>query len=137
MRDHAITLACLRLGRPYGGTGERGSSWPGNPWRITRRPLMMAGMPKFADMFVDPADDPRAEPPTRADERATLTGFLQWQRGTLELKCSGLDAASLARRSVDSSTLSLLGLLRHMADVERSWFRRLMADQDAPPALPL
>jgi Protein of unknown function (DUF664) len=92
---------------------------------------MVAGM--SIDMFVDPDADPRDDPPTRADERATLAGFLRWQRDTLELKCSGLDAADLARRSVDPSTLSLLGLVRHMAEVERSWFRRVMAGQDAPP----
>ena len=94
---------------------------------------MMAGMPQFADMFIDPDNDPRPGPPTQRGERATIEGFLRWQRGTLELKCSGLDAASLARRPVDSSTLSLLGLVRHMADVERGWFRRVMAGQDAPP----
>jgi Protein of unknown function (DUF664) len=93
---------------------------------------MMAGMTQFADMFIDPDDDPRAKPPTQGDERATLAGFLRWQRETLELKCSGLDAESLARRSVGSSTMSLLGLVRHMADVERGWFRRKMAGQDAP-----
>ncbi len=84
------------------------------------------------DMFVDPADDPRTEPPPLGDERATLVGFLRWHRETLELKCSGLDAADLARRSVDASTLSLLGLVRHMADVERGWFRRMLAGEDVP-----
>ncbi|CAN5557420.1 DinB family protein [soil metagenome] len=83
------------------------------------------------DMFTDPDKDPRDDPPPQADERATLVGFLRWQRGTLELKCSGLDAGDLARRCVDPSTLSLLGLVRHMADVERGWFRRVMAGQDA------
>jgi uncharacterized damage-inducible protein DinB len=92
---------------------------------------MMAGMP--IDMFIEPEKDPRTEPPTAGSELDTLTGFLGWHRGTLELKCSGLDAAALARRSVEPSTLSLLGLVRHMADVERGWFRRLMAGQDAPP----
>ena len=92
---------------------------------------MVAGM--SIDMFVDPDADPRADPPARADERTTLAAFLRWQRDTLELKCSGLDAADLARRSVDPSTLSLLGLVRHMAEVERSWFRRVMAGQEAPP----
>jgi uncharacterized damage-inducible protein DinB len=92
-----------------------------------------AGAVRRADMFIDPDTDPRAEPPVQADERAMMVGFLRWQRDTLELKCAGLDAASLARRSVDSSTLSLLGLVRHMADVERGWFRRGMAGQDAPP----
>ena len=92
---------------------------------------MMAGMP--IDMFIEPEKDPRAEPPAAGSERDTLTGFLGWHRGTLELKCSGLDAAALARRSAEPSSLSLLGLVRHMADVERGWFRRLMAGQDAPP----
>ena len=85
------------------------------------------------DMFIDPEADPRREPPKRGDERATLVGFLTWHRATLELKCSGLDVADLARRPSEPSKLSLLGLLRHMADVERSWFRRVMAAQDAPP----
>jgi uncharacterized damage-inducible protein DinB len=94
---------------------------------------MMTGMPHFADMFIEPDQDPRADPPTQADERTTLAGFLRWQRETLELKCAGLDPASLARRAVGSSSLSLLGLVRHLADVERGWFRRKLAGQDAPP----
>jgi uncharacterized damage-inducible protein DinB len=84
-------------------------------------------------MFADPADDPRPDPPTVGDEPATLVGFLRWQRDTLALKCDGLDASELARRSVEPSTLSLLGLLRHKAEVERGWFRRVMAGQEAPP----
>ena len=90
-------------------------------------------MARFADMFIGPDADPRTDPPTRVDERATIAAFLRWQRDTLELKCSGLDAADLARRAVDPSSLSLLGLVRHMAEVERGWFRRVMAGQDAPP----
>jgi hypothetical protein len=82
-------------------------------------------------MFIDLEADPRADPPPVGDERATLVGFLRWQRHTLELKCSGLDAASLARRSVEPSTMSLLGLVRHLAGVERGWFRKVMAGQDA------
>jgi uncharacterized damage-inducible protein DinB len=95
---------------------------------------MIAAMSRSrrADMFVDPEDDPREGGPTLGDERATLVEYLRAQRLTLELKCSGLDAADLARRSVEPSTLSLLGLVRHLADVERSWFRRVMAGQDAP-----
>ena len=91
---------------------------------------MMAGM--SIDMFIEPEKDPRTEPPTRAGELATLAGFLRWQRGTLELKCSGLDAEAMARRSVEPSMMSLLGLVRHLADVERSWFRKIMAGQDVP-----
>lgn len=87
-------------------------------------------------MFVDLADDPRTDPPGMGDERATLMGFLRWQRETLELKCAGLDAAQLARRAVEPSTMSLLGLVRHMADVEHSWFRRYLSGQDLPHLFP-
>jgi uncharacterized damage-inducible protein DinB len=83
-----------------------------------------------ADVFVDNDSDPRAEPATLGDERETLTGFLRWQRETLELKCSDLSPEQLARRSVEPSTMSLLGLVRHMADVERGWFRWFMAGED-------
>lgn len=86
-----------------------------------------------ADTFTDLDADPRTDPPAQGDERTTLVGFLRWQRETLELKCAGLEAADLARRAVEPSTMSLLGLVRHMADVERGWFRRVMAGQDAPP----
>jgi Protein of unknown function (DUF664) len=103
----------------------------GNQWSIPSGSQMIAGM--SIDMFTDPGTDPRADSPTQADERATIVAFLRWQRDTLELKCSGLDGADLARRSVEPSTLSLLGLVRHMAEVERRWFRRVMAGQDAPP----
>jgi uncharacterized protein DUF664 len=86
----------------------------------------------WSDMFVHPDDDPRTDGGFQG-ERATLVGYLRDQRLTLELKCSGLDAADLARRSVPPSNLSLLGLVRHLAEVERSWFRRRLAGQDAPP----
>jgi uncharacterized damage-inducible protein DinB len=87
---------------------------------------------KFPDMWVDPEDDPREGGSSLGDERATLVEYLRCQRLTLELKCSGLDAAALARRSVEPSTMSLLGLVRHLAEVERAWSRRVMAGQDAP-----
>jgi uncharacterized damage-inducible protein DinB len=87
---------------------------------------------RFADMFVDLDDDPRADPPGQGDERTTLLAFLRWMRGTLELKCAGLDAADLARRSLEPSKLSLLGLVRHLTDVERGWFRRGLAGEDVP-----
>jgi hypothetical protein len=83
------------------------------------------------DMFVHPDDDPRTDGGF-VGERATLVGFLRDQRLTLELKCSGLDAEGLSRRSVPPSNLSLLGLLRHMAGVEQGWFRIRMAGQDGP-----
>jgi uncharacterized damage-inducible protein DinB len=83
-------------------------------------------------MFLDPVHDPRQVGPSLVDERATLIEYLRCQRLTLEIKCSGLDADQLARRAVKPSTLSLLGLVRHMAEVERTWFRRRLAGQHAP-----
>ena len=85
-----------------------------------------------ANVFVDAGSDPRAGSPRLGDERATLAEFLRGQRLTLELKCDGLDAGQLARRAVEPSTLSLLGLVRHMAEVERAWFRRRFARLDVP-----
>jgi uncharacterized damage-inducible protein DinB len=85
-----------------------------------------------ADVFVEEENDPRVEPPTLGGELESIVGFLRWQRETLELKCSDLSPEQMARRSVEPSTMSLLGLLRHMADVERGWFRRFMAGEDAP-----
>src|SRR5882757_10558256 len=82
-----------------------------------------------ADLFIDPVDDPREGGPRLGGERATLTEFLRGQRLTLELKCAGLDAEQMARRSVEPSTMSLLGLIRHMAEVERQWFRIGFADR--------
>ena len=83
-------------------------------------------------MFIDLKDDPRENGPTLGDERTTLVQYLRCQRLTLEMKCSGLDAEALARRSVEPSTMSLLGLVRHLAEGERSTFRVMMAGQDAP-----
>jgi len=85
-----------------------------------------------ADRFLDPGSDPREGGPQLGDERATLNEFLRGQRLTLQLKCDGLDAGQLARRSVEPSTMSLLGLVRHMAEVERTWFRRRFAGHDVP-----
>jgi uncharacterized damage-inducible protein DinB len=85
-----------------------------------------------ADLFLDAAADPRAGGPRLGDERTTLTDFLRCQRLTLQLKCDGLDAGQLARRAVEPSTMSLLGLIRHMAEVERRWFRHRFAGLGAP-----
>jgi hypothetical protein len=60
-----------------------------------------------------------------------LVDILGAQRATLKLKCSGLNT-ELSMRSVEPSTLSLLGLVRQLADVERRWFRRVLAGHDAP-----
>jgi uncharacterized damage-inducible protein DinB len=85
----------------------------------------------WEDMFVPPEADPRSQAPS-VGERATLTEYLRAYRQTLELKCQGLDAMALARRSVPPSNLSLLGLVRHLADVERHWFRQVLAGEDVP-----
>jgi Protein of unknown function (DUF664) len=83
-----------------------------------------------ADMFIDLKDDPRENGPSLGDERTTLAEVLRSARLTLEMKCSGLDAEAMARRSVEPSTMSLLGLVRHLAEMERKTFREMMAGQD-------
>ncbi|MDG9726135.1 MULTISPECIES: DinB family protein [unclassified Streptomyces] len=75
----------------------------------------------------------RREPATDADERTMLEGWVEYHRQTLALKCEGLTDAQLRTASVAPSTLSLMGLVRHMAEVERSWYRRVLADEDADP----
>ncbi len=85
-----------------------------------------------ADTFLDTGSDPREGGPRLGDERTTLTEFLRGQRLTLQLKCDKLDAGQLARRAAEPSTMSLLGLVRHMAEVERGWFRRRFAGLDIP-----
>ena len=67
----------------------------------------------------------RPEPPLSGDERAMVTVWLDYQRATLEWKCEGLHGRDLVRRGVPPSTLSLLGLVRHMTIVEWFWFERI------------
>lgn len=76
--------------------------------------------------------DNRVGPPSFGTERDMLRGFLDYHRATLAMKCDGLTDAELRHRSMPPSTLSLLGLVRHMAEVERAWFRRVFEDNDAP-----
>ena len=75
----------------------------------------------------------RTDPPFVADERPMLDAWLDFHRATLALKCDGLSAEQLRQRAVPPSSLSLLGLVRHMAEVERSWFQRTFAGEEAPP----
>ena len=75
----------------------------------------------------------RIMPANNAPEREMLVAWLEFHRATLEMKCEGLSADELRRRAVEPSALSLLGLVRHMAEVERNWFRRALVDEDAPP----
>ncbi len=77
----------------------------------------------------------RTEPFEPLDERTALQGWLDYHRATLLWKCSGLDGAQLTTQPVRSSTLSLLGLVRHMAEVEQAWFRRRFAGQAAADGL--
>jgi len=86
----------------------------------------------YADMWLDPDDDPRETGVEAVGERDTVLTYLRWYRLTLKMKCADLDAEQMARRSVPPSTMSLLGMVRHMAEVERHWFRRALAGQDAP-----
>ncbi|MGI8682732.1 MAG: DinB family protein [Mycobacteriales bacterium] len=71
----------------------------------------------------------RIDPPYVADERTMLDGWLDYHRQTLLSKCAGLTGDQLKLRTVEPSSLSLLGLVRHMAEVERSWFRRRFAGE--------
>ncbi|MEU0653765.1 DinB family protein [Streptomyces albogriseolus] len=75
----------------------------------------------------------RTEPAQNADERTMLEGWLDYHRATLARKCEGLTDEQLRAASVAPSELSLMGLVRHMAEVERSWFRRVFAGEDAGP----
>jgi uncharacterized damage-inducible protein DinB len=72
----------------------------------------------------------RVQPPPAADEMSTLVGFLDFHRTTFLWKCSGLTGEQLATRPVPSSAMSLLGLLRHLTDVERYWYREVVAHDE-------
>jgi uncharacterized damage-inducible protein DinB len=75
----------------------------------------------------------RPEPPVAADETATLLGFLDYQRATLAWKCAGLDAAGLGS-TVAASSMTLGGMLKHLAYVEDLWCSRFLHGRDpAPP----
>src|SRR3954469_2272128 len=82
-------------------------------------------------MWVGPEDDPRVDGGFDNNERAMLLGYLADRRLTFEMKCADLDADAMAARSVPPSNMSLLGLLRHLTDVERHWFRRETAGSRA------
>ena len=76
-------------------------------------------------------EDERPQPPCSGDERSTLAGFLDFQRATLEWKCDGLSDDQLRQRAVPTSAMSLIGLVRHLADVEQNWFRVSLDGQPA------
>jgi uncharacterized damage-inducible protein DinB len=82
------------------------------------------------DDLVDPR---RVDPDFVQAERPMLRSWLEFHRTTLLLKCEGLDDAQRKARPIPTSLLSLHGLLRHMAEVERNWFRRVLLQDSAPP----
>ena len=75
----------------------------------------------------------RRGPALNADERTMLEGWLDYHRHTLAWKCEGLTDAQLRTASVEPSELSLMGLVRHMAEVERGWFRKVLVGDDPGP----
>ena len=78
----------------------------------------------------------RTGEPLVADEQTMLAGWLDWHRTTLLHKCAGLTAEQLATASAPPSDLSLLGLVRHMTDVERAWFRRRFRGEEVESRYP-
>lgn len=102
---------------------------------MSDRPARWSQATVYPDMWADPDDDPRnSEGATPDGELAALHDFLTNYRITLRMKCEGLDAEQLARRSVPPSTMSLLGLIRHLAEVERDW-RNWITEGDPLPKL--
>ena len=85
-------------------------------------------------MWTPPEDDPRSYG-NPVGEKATYREYLGNYRLTIEMKCDGLDAGQLARRSVPPSTLSLLGLVRHLAQMENHWFQRVLQRRTGAPRL--
>ncbi|MEW2618664.1 DinB family protein [Streptomyces sp. NPDC048106] len=101
--------------------------------RMTEQPVRWSKATIYADMWVDPDDDPRESVGDGTEgETATLRDYLAGYRMTLRMKCEGLDAEQLARRSVPPSTMSLLGLVRHLAEVERAWRNRIGDGEPLP-----
>ena len=87
----------------------------------------------FDGMWLPQDQDPRMQGGQTHGERENLVGYLEHYRQTLAMKCDGLTAEQLATRSVPPSNISLLGLVRHLARVEQSWFRRVIeARMDIP-----
>jgi len=113
---------------------------PTGHWPQFTRPEEL-GRAILGSMAAPPGDTPplgdldehgRPEPPLAADETATLLGFLEYQRATFAWKCGGLDAAGL-RATVGASSMSLGGMLKHLAYVEADWFSRWLHGRDRQP----
>lgn len=93
----------------------------------------MSGMTEetYDDMWVAPDEDPRESDSPPVGERENYAAYLKHRRLTLEMKCEGLTPEQLVQRSVPPSTMSLLGLVRHLAEVERTWWRRVLAGEES------
>lgn len=98
-------------------------------------PGCLVGQVNFNGLWAAPGSDPREALEPGKGEKAVLAEYLDRYRITLQLKCEGLTADQLARRSVPPSTMSLLGLIRHLARVEHSWTRRVLEGQIELPRL--
>ncbi|MGN9762717.1 DinB family protein [Streptomyces sp. SD31] len=77
--------------------------------------------------------DGRPIPVTTGDELPMLESWLEFHRATLALKCAGLDDTQVRLASAEPSMLTLLGLVQHLAEVERNWFQRVVGGLDVPP----
>ena len=124
-------LRCPRRRRPpppRGRPGRARSRWRRRTawWRATGR-----CPPARVYRNDEPVTTERTDVPRTGGERETLRAYLDFHRETLALKCAGLSDDDLRRRTTPSS-LTLLGLVRHMAEVERAWFRRVLDGQDIP-----
>jgi uncharacterized damage-inducible protein DinB len=86
----------------------------------------------MTETWTAPAVD-RTESPNVAPERTAAEALLEYLRETLLWKCAGLSAEQLKQRPIPPSSMSLLGLVRHMAEVERIWFRTRVAGEDVGP----
>jgi uncharacterized damage-inducible protein DinB len=93
--------------------------------KVTR--YRRCGWARLAIMMVD-----RVEPPLVAQEREMLEAWLDFHRDTLAVKCAGLTGNQLRERAVAPSSLSLLGLVRHMAEGEHQWFTMVLGGEQAP-----
>ncbi|MGC9494782.1 DinB family protein [Streptomyces sp. WG7] len=82
---------------------------------------------------MDTTPDGRPIPPPHAGERVMLEAWLDFHRATLASKCSGLKDEQVRLAAASPSSMTLLGLVQHMAEVERNWFQRVFAGQDVPP----
>src|SRR5205807_3921617 len=117
-------LGLGRLSRPPARAGCRDVTGFG---RSTSMPARLDSPP-----MTDLDEQGRPEPPVAADETATLLGFLEFQRATLGWKCAGLDAAGL-EATIAASSMTLGGMLKHLASVEDYWFSRWLHGRDPEP----